>query len=211
MVATTHEELGRLVAWVRVLEQTGYGIARSLGVRDPEFMQISAALKESRRQARAGLPPWARAIDSDRVIQWTREVGLVFGFRNTQVHWQHLERFSGQSWEPIRVSPRTGEEVPAAEGEVALWTAETDRLIVAASEIRRAITLEICDHVHFEHPLLAVPGTEWRPTIYARADGFPPRPTSDQVAEAQARLISAPEEWWAWPEDRYRGQRAALR
>lgn len=207
-MTTNYEDLGRLVAWARIVEQSAYLMARSLGVLDPEHLAISDALKQARSQATIGLPPWSRNVTPEAIFEWIDDARHLMEYRNERVHWEHLVRFTDEGWKPLRISPRSSREAEPEEDEILGWIEKADDLIKRAIEIQMGITFEIRDHVSMMHPDLAR-DPQQGPNIYAYEVGWPARPTPEEVEAWWVALTqNAPSEWWSWPRTRHSKQKS---
>lgn len=115
-----------MVAVVRSLETVILHVAACLGVAQPEKLQsTSAVLKESRKQLREGLPPWARDITPERVEGWLNEAGAVLRLRHPHIHWLHARVVN--SGQRLRFDPRTQRAVPDEQAELPELTVRARR------------------------------------------------------------------------------------
>lgn len=198
--------VGRMVLITRQLEHTTYDVARGLGVRHPEFCGATDALREAKRQAHAGLPPWSNDLSRETLRSFLSDARRVFEARNRLVHWQELSRYAADgTLVPILRSKRRPDQEMSPSPE----QLQTDiQLALEASRAGKAVFLKLLltmrPGVYHWYPPVGPPGEEWIPLIYAHGDTWPPRPTNHEILEWQSKLeASLPAEWLAWVHERY--------
>lgn len=206
--AEKYAALGKLVVVARELEHVGYDLARALGVLDPEKRNITPAIKEARKQVRQGLPPWTRNVGSDDVQHWIDVAIPIFERRNREVHWRQYRRFEQGEWVPVRSALREAIEEPASSlQDLVHLTEEAQAARKVGSTILGQLLFEVRRGVLHLHPLLARPDRMWVPLVLYQDDGWPERPTDEELDAWYENLVrSAPPEWGTWPTERHAQQ-----
>lgn len=207
------EILGRMVIAVRQLEHIVYEVARSAGVLDPHMRSAREALKETKRQARKGLPPWARQVTAEEIIKWADDALKIFRRRNTHIHWYSAHQFTNGRWMRHRFSTRSKERELDEDSDALDLVAQAENATPPAHRIAANLLPQMRPGVLHPHPAMASPHATWTTTLIPQPDGtMPTRPTNAEIrAWCDWLTSSSPQGWATWPESRHAPQRQVKR
>jgi hypothetical protein len=205
--------LGAMVTEVRLLEWHTCEVARALGVRNPAPRGMMDVLREARRQARKGLPPWSRDVELTEVEAWLTDVSAIMDIRNRYVHWQSVavRGVDDDEWVDRRLSFRSGQHfVYTSDGLESATAKATELNDVGHFSLMPRLLIHIRDGIYAFVPRSFDPPQIWAWSRGATGDDDVEDLSAEHIKELLLWLVESEfavgGAWHSWLDERYAEQ-----